>query len=365
MGIYLREDIEKTKQIKNNKLILTKLIKIMKKVIFALAAVVALAACSNEETLSLNQGEVIGFDSFTNNVTRSVNDPSLNNSNLADFAVYGTVTADATAHIFNRELVNKQITNAEMTLTEWKYEGTQYWINGATYNFAAVAPYAASQESIFDGAKTAFTFTSNDTTDLLYAQTTATGAAAGSNNVVAFDFRHTLSKIKFSFKNGYNADNATIVVKGINITNAPKQAVAEFTATTTVWSGHTSNGIIAFGDATDNEATTGVKEDAADKFGYDATYESLNERFLIPVAEDYTYLVDFVVELWMGGTKIDTYTHTGVELKFAPAVGTAYDVTTTLTPATIDPSASQDPIQFTVNEIPGWQNGSVGALPLE
>ena len=343
----------------------------MKKVIFALAAVVALAACSKEQTLSLNQGEAIGFDSFTNNVTRSVNDPSLKNSNLADFAVYGTVTADATAHIFNRELVNKVITNAEMTDTEWKYDGTQYWINGATYNFAAVAPYAASQEDIFDGEKTAFTFISNDTTDLLYAQTTATGAEAGSNNVVGFDFRHTLSKIKFSFENGYNADNATIVVKEIKIKNAPKTANAEFTATTTVWSGHTSTGIIAFGDATDDEATD-AKEDTAAKFDFGDTYESLNERFLIPAAVDnesnpvsYAYLVDFVVELWMGGTQIDTYTHTDVELNFAPAVGTAYDVTTELTPATIDPDASQDPIQFTVKTIPGWTEGTVGALPLE
>ena len=344
----------------------------MKKVIFALAAVVALAACSKEQTVSFDKGEAIGFDSFANNVTRSVNDPSLNNGNLADFAVYGTVTADATAHIFNRELVNKEITNAEMTGTKWKYDGTQYWINGATYNFAAVAPYTASQDGIFDGSKTAFTFTSNDTTDLLYAQTTAIGAEAGSNNVVGFDFRHTLSKIKFSFKNGYNADNATIVVKEIKITNAPKVAKAEFTATTTVWSEHTSTDTIAFGDATDDEATTNVKEDTAVQFDYNDTYESLNERFLIPAAVDnesnpqsYTYKVDFVVELWMGSTKIDTYTHKDVELNFAPAVGTAYDVTTTLTPATIDPDASQDPIQFTVNPIADWAEGTVGALPLE
>jgi hypothetical protein len=71
-----------------------------------------------------------------------------------------------------------------------------------------------------------------------------------------------------------------------------------------------------------------------------------------------------VVDLYVGNTKIDTYAHSGVKLTFAPEVGKAYDVTTTLTPATIDPEASQDPIQFTVNVIPGWQNGAVGALPL-
>ncbi len=344
----------------------------MKKVIFALAAVVALAACSKEQTVSFDKGAAIGFDTFTNKTTRSVNNPSLTNENLADFAVYGTVTNDgATAHIFNKEEVNKTFVNAELDDTVWKYEGTQYWINGATYNFAAVAPYAASQESTFDGAKTAFTFTSNAETDLLYAQTTATGASAGNNAVVGFDFRHTLSKIKFSFKNGYNGDNTSIIVKSIQITNAPTVANAEFTATTTLWTSHGTNAPIAFGDATDDEATPDDKEDTAVKYGYNNTYESLNERFLIPATVNaqselvsYEYLVNFDVELYIGASKIATYEHRNVPLNFAPAVGTAYDVTTELTPATIDPDHAQDPIQFTVNTIPGWTEGTVGALPL-
>ena len=346
----------------------------MKKVIFALAAVVALAACSNEQVIVADKGAAIGFDTFTNKTTRSVNNPSLTNDNLTDFAVYGTVTNDgATAHIFNHELVNQTIVNAELNQTAWKYEGTQYWINGATYNFAAVAPYAASQTDIFNGSKTAFTFTSDAETDLLYAQTTATGAEAGNNAVVGFDFRHTLSKIKFSFKNNYNADNTSIIVKNIQITNAPTKADAEFTATTTLWTSHNTNAAIAFGDATDDEATTDANESivAAEQFVFEDTYESLNERFLIPAAVNeqsepvsYEYLVNFDVELYIGTSKIATYQHRDVSLNFAPKVGTAYDVTTELTPATIDPEASQDPIQFTVNEIPGWQNGTVGALPL-
>ena len=351
----------------------------MKKVIFALAAVVALAACSQEDVIVADKGAAIGFDTFTNKATRSVNNPSLTNDNLTDFAVYGTVTNDgATAHIFNHELVNKTIKNDELNKTEWKYEGTQYWIKGATYNFAAVAPYVvvapfvASQTNIFNGSKTEFTFTSDAETDLLYAQTTATGEEAGKNAVVGFDFRHTLSKIKFSFKNSYNADNTSIIVKNIQITNAPTKADAEFTATATLWTLHNTNAAIVFGDATDDEATDAKESTvAAKQFAFNDTYESLNERFLIPAAVNeqselvsYEYLVDFDVELYIGTSKIATYQHRDVSLNFAPKVGTAYDVTTELTPATIDPEASQDPIQFTVNEIPGWQNGTVGALPL-
>ena len=345
----------------------------MKKVIFALAAVVALAACSQEDVIVADKGAAIGFDTFTNKATRSVNNPSLTNDNLTNFAVYGTVTNDgATAHIFNHELVNKTIKNDELNKTEWKYDGTQYWIKGATYNFAAVAPFVASQTDIFNGSKTEFTFTSDAETDLLYAQTTATGEEAGKNAVVGFDFRHTLSKIKFSFKNSYNADNTSIIVKNIQITNAPTEAAAEFTATTTLWTSHDNNAAIAFGDATDDEATDAKESTvAAKQFAFNDTYESLNERFLIPAAVNeqselvpYEYFVNFDVELYIGTSKIDTYQHRNVSLNFAPKVGTAYDVTTELTPATIDPEASQDPIQFTVNEIPGWQNGTVGALPL-
>ena len=64
----------------------------MKKVIFALAAVVALAACSNEQTIIADKGAAIGFDTFVENSTRSVEDPSWSNSKLFDkFGVYGYV----------------------------------------------------------------------------------------------------------------------------------------------------------------------------------------------------------------------------------------------------------------------------------
>ena len=163
-----------------------------------------------------------------------------------------------------------------------------------------------------------------------------------------------------------------IIVKNIQITNAPTKADAEFTATATLWTLHNTNAAIVFGDATDDEATDAKESTvAAKQFAFNDTYESLNERFLIPAAVNeqselvsYEYLVNFDVELYIGTSKIATYQHRDVSLNFAPKVGTAYDVTTELTPATIDPEASQDPIQFTVNEIKGWDNGSVDALPL-
>ena len=116
----------------------------MKKVIFALAAVVALAACSQEDVIVADKGAAIGFDTFVENSTRSVNDPSYTNSSMfSDFAVYGYVNG---AVLLDGVRVAKNGADMDVddyagqTNTDWKYEGTQYWIAGANYNFNAVAP---------------------------------------------------------------------------------------------------------------------------------------------------------------------------------------------------------------------------------
>ena len=336
----------------------------MKKVIFALAAVVALAACSKEQTVVMPEGNAIGFNTFVENSTRSVNDPSFTNDEnkmFADFAVFGYVEG---AVLFDGTKVAKTITNNDLK-SDWKYEGTQYWIAGANYNFNAVAPFSGNWTKVDNGtdaSKTTVSFTNNGTTDLLYATTPAEGKVSG-NTAVEFNFRHVLSKVKFSFENGYNATNATIKVKNIVVTNAHKTANVVLTADT-AWGGHaTANGFtLDFGMATDAEATTDANENVEVAYAYGATYESQNERFLIPSATEYEYVVTFTVELYINGTQIDVdkntegvqgYNHTA-KVTFAPAAGNAYDIKAVITPKNIDPNNEQEPIQFTVTAIGEW-----------
>ena len=330
----------------------------MKKVIFALAAVVALAACSKEQTVVMPEGNAIGFNTFVDKATRSVNDPSLTSSTLADFAVFGYVEG---AVLFDGTRVAKvgtddAISNSDLKNTEWKYAGTQYWIAGANYNFNAVAPFYGNWTKVDNGtdaSKTTVSFTNYGTTDLLYATTVQEGKVSG-NTAVQFSFRHVLSKVKFSFENGYNATNATIKVKDIVITNPHKTATAVLTGET-VWSGlATANGFtLDFGMATDAEATTPAKENVEVAYAYGATYESQNERFLIPSADEYAYNVTFTVELLVSDTKVAEYSHTATA-KFAPVAGNAYDIKTVITPENIDPQHKQEPIEFTVTTIGGW-----------
>ena len=203
----------------------------MKKVIFALAAVVALAACSQEDVIVADKGAAIGFDTFVENSTRSKDDPSWSNSKLfANFGVYGYVE---NAVLFN----NVEVTGSGLN-GEWSYADnlTQYWITGAKYNFAAIAPKTNAKDGVFSVAlngdeyvgTTVLPFTNVDgTNDLLYAQNAQyVAGVSGQNGKVGFNFRHLLSKVKFSFENAYNASNATIRVKNVNITNTWETATA-------------------------------------------------------------------------------------------------------------------------------------------
>ena len=332
----------------------------MKKIFVAMLALAAATACSNDELVSVNQ-EAIGFDNaFINNSVRSVNDPSFKEDHMfTDFAVYGFVEG---ATLFDGVQVAKSITNGKLS-SEWKYKDTQYWIAGANYNFHAVAPMTDGDWTKKAASKDGVTleFTNDGTTDLLYALTAQQGKAEG-NPQVAFDFRHILSKVKFSFENAYNATNATIKVKNIVITNPHKTATVVLDANT-VWSAHAvaNDFTLSFGMATDAETTTDAKENAEVAYAFGATYESQNELFLIPSSESYAYNVTFTVELLVDKTLVKTYNHKAT-VAFAPVAGYSYDIKAIINADNIDPEHKQEPIEFTVNTLPGWTTGTVGDI---
>ena len=325
----------------------------MKKTLLLVAAAVALVACSNEETVRQSAPEAIGFDNaFVENSTRSVNDPSFDADNMfSDFAVYGFVEG---AVLFDGTAVSKSINNTDLS-SDWKYAGTQYWVAGANYNFNAVAPLTNGGWTKTAATKDATTlsFTNNGTTDLLYAYATAEGQAEN-NQPVAFTFRHTLSKVKLSFENAYNATNATIKVRDVKITDAYATGNVVLTDAT-AWSTQDGKLELAFGNAVADDATS---TDAL-AFAYNTTLESYNELFMIPGegptldGEKHTYTVTFTVDLIVSGTVVKTYEHT-INAVFAPEAGKSYDLKATINAENIDPEHAQEPIEFTVNTLPGW-----------
>lgn len=339
----------------------------MKKTLLAILATVAMVACSNDEIVREAAPEAIGFDNaFIDNATRSIVDPSLTVGTLEDFAVYGYVeNGNNSAVLFDGIRVYED--------GGWKYDVTQYWIEGATYNFNAVAP---KPETGGNWTKTAATkdattlsFTNDGDTDLLYAKSTEiTGQASGSNNPVAFTFRHALSKVKFSFTNNYDATNSSIRIKNVKITDAYETGTAVL-ANSANWSDRTGTLELSFGDAVVDDTDT-----VADAFVKGKTVESYNELFLIPGAGrdvtvtnadsstttyDDVYTITFTVELLMNGNLLATYPHT-VYTTFVPEAGKAYDLAAVIDYENIDPDTKQDPIVFTVTEIIDWDNDHDG-----
>ena len=345
----------------------------MKKLFTILAVAATLVSCAKEDVVREAAREAIGFDNaFVENSTRSVNDPSYTNTAtgiFADFAVYGYVE---NAVLFPGITVAKTISNDDLSST-WKYSGTQYWVAGAKYNFAAIAPktdggwtnasttVAADKTAI----STSFTFTNNGTTDLLYDEVENLPGKVNDNDAVGFDFRHILSKVKFSFLNNYNVESAKIAVNDIKIVNAYTNANVALSNSATNWDEHSAATLeLSFGNASDNEKTEDKEGDTLAKYGYGFTYESLNERFLIPGATPAVtgvdgitnaYKVTFLVDLYINDVKVNatSYQHTAY-VEFTPVAGYAYDIKAEINPANIDPEHSQEPIEFTVTSISGW-----------
>lgn len=339
----------------------------MKKIFVAMLALAAATACSNDELVSVNQ-EAIGFDNaFINNSVRSEVDPSFTNTNLfEDFAVYGFVSADnqEPAAIFN---------GTQVSGPAWTYVGTQYWMDGADYTFHAVAPLTSGNWTNAVATTDGVSLTFNNTTgngafkgenDLLYATNDygvynyVEGTAVGK---VGFTFRHVLSKVKFSFKNTYNASNTKLAVKNIFIKNAFKTADVALTANNTVWDRHIDQTLeLQFQSAGTIQSGGQV---VPTKLALNEEAESFYELLIIPGAvptfvnangETVTgYKVVFAVDVYVNDTLVKTYDHE-VAANFTPVAGYSYDLKAEISHENLDPEQTQEAIEFTVTGIGGW-----------
>ena len=176
--------------------------------------------------------------------------------------------------------------------------------------------------------------------------------------------------------NAYEATNSSIRVKDIKILNPYKTGDVVLKATTdatpTEWSNQavdaTTPFILNFGDAALTEEDNDATIDDNDKgyaFTANNTVESYNELFMIPGATTntltnadgstttYNYIVEFTVELLVNSQEITQYTHT-IYTTFAPKPGEAYDLVATIDADNIDPTTSQEAIEFTVTTITDW-----------
>ncbi len=327
----------------------------MKKLFFSVLAIASLVACSKDELVSQPKPMAITFEqAFIENATRvdKAEDPSITTATIDGFDVWGFMEEPA-----GTVFVNQDVTGSKEA--GWTYNPLQYWLPDHTYYFGALAPMnSANWELNTENANTSgagvVSFTNvNGKEDLLYAATTASteGMVIGEDTMepVKLTFNHLLSKVKFSFTNGFTSDNAKIVVKNVKMV-VPQSASINLAQadwwSTNQWTGYAGETTLEFGDVNDvnSKLAMGLKEEAA------------NERLTIPT-DVHEYAISFDVELYMGDVlALESTKETTVNV--ALEIGKAYNFCTVLDATNIADDELQ-PIEFEVVEVKEWVDAGV------
>ena len=261
----------------------------MKKLFVGVLAIASMVACMNEETVRVKDGNPIAFENtYVQNATRA-NDPSTTTNNIQEFSVWAYMNA-VDGVVFDDETVSR-------SGDDWTYTNTQYWLPGNNYYFAAFAGDRTAIETLPATMETnglgVVKFTNVDgTNDILYSEAVVEDAAAN-QAPVALTFKHLLSKVKFTFKNGFQNDNNKVVVKDITMkvaetANVDLSAAADFANPESVlpWTNLAGTKTLEFGGV--NKLDIGVSEAAE------------NERLTIPADANYEYVIKFNVEVYNG-----------------------------------------------------------------
>ena len=154
---------------------------------------------------------------------------------------------------------------------------------------------------------------------------------------VTFQFEHLLSKVKFTFKNGFITNNASIKVTNIKMT-APAKASINVAQTdySKAWTLEDETVTLAFGDV--QQLT----------FGQNA--ECANERLTIPASNGYRYDITFDVELFMGAQSVYNTSMSSVVEGVELEMGKAYNFSAEINPDNLE----LDSITFDVIRVDNW-----------
>jgi hypothetical protein len=304
------------------------------------------ASCTKDEMVEMNPQNAIGFETFVDKSTRVTD---VTTANLETFWVYGWRTnGTTTQQIFNAQKVtaNKGVCT---------YSPIQYWVGGYNYTFEAIAPESDNKSVTFNAANGAstITFVSDSETDLIYAtgskDLTGTANLTATPGAVGLKFNHLLSRVKFSFVNGFpeNSD-VTLTVTDVQINNAGTTAIC--TPSTKTWAAATASGVVNF-------ASTAVVNIPGEESA------ETEHKYLIP-ADIKAYTVSFTVAMTQGGVT-DTFNHT-VRLstdELLLVAGNSYDLTATLNKDNINPDGDLFPIEFTATVTPWDDNFTDVTIP--
>lgn len=308
----------------------------MKKLLISMLAVATLASCAKEETLSFDKGEAIQFgNAFVENSTRA--DDYGPNKPLKEFKLWGTIEgSEGPTAIFANDTVEGTVGADNVWNCTSK---TQYWIEGAKYNFAAVVGGTVTAP---DGLPSSIEYTADGDTDLLYARSNEYTGLASGNPKVAFEFKHLLSKIKFTLENTTsNADKVgtyTYTLTDVAITNAI--TTGTYTVKDTKSNADNSYTVDMTAAAWTSKVADGMEFAAIEGVTNNTSKSSAAESLIIPMDDAE---VSYTVNLYYGGKKI-TSTSKSTQVDFAP--GCSYNLVVS--------TGLNNEIKFSVTTDPSW-----------
>ncbi len=237
----------------------------MKKFFFFAVAAVALAACSNDETVEVNPGNAISFRPLTSNVTRAA-DEHFNTAN-DQFGVTAFRQGQTSSAYFDN-ITFKTDDGSTFASTNNKY----YWPSSTNLDFYAYAPLSSEVGGTGSAAVTRSAYNSFSVTpgtdvpnqpDFVYAVTkdwgkatlqsgtSATHQIGSTYTGVTINFRHAESKVAFKLANS----NANLKITVGNVTIGNLRGTETFT-----WNGVTdgTTPVAAASANTDGQYTTGT-----------------------------------------------------------------------------------------------------------
>ena len=196
------------------------------------AAAAALAGCAQNEVIDIPQTRAIGFDPYVGNTTRAAakdTDLSALKAEGAGFIVLGGYE-DGQTYVPVFDGTNETGSHITWNKSSWEYSPINYWLEGKTYKFVAYAPAKLQEGDLFDidyagnklKMKDGGTFTADGETDLVVAEGKPQGYPVAAEPVqmetVGFKFYHALSKVKFTFINGWR-NAVTLKITNIKLSN--------------------------------------------------------------------------------------------------------------------------------------------------
>lgn len=189
-----------------------------KKFLFAAMAVAALASCSNDEVVDVNNGGGISFHASLDKAVTRTNVTDL--LNLQSFNV--TAIGNATNYFTNLGVSSND------NGVSWKPASTYYWPSYELAFFAYAPQLSHGTVSIDNTAKKITNFSPaqvvKDQKDLVISYNTGTKTANEATGV-AMNFKHALSQIEVKAK--CSNDKIKIEILGVKLVNAA--AKADFT----------------------------------------------------------------------------------------------------------------------------------------